>query len=49
MKKLSEGEIFLQAIEEENLDAFRTKYQALAAAARAELGLGNQDTGTPEP
>ncbi len=39
----------LEELEEENLDAFRTKYQALAAAARAELGQGNKDTGTPEP
>lgn len=39
----------LEELEEENLDAFRTKYQALATAARAELGQGNRDTGTPEP
>lgn len=39
----------LEEIEEDTLDAFRTKYQALAAAARSELELGNQDTGTPEP
>ena len=39
----------LEELEEENLDAFKTKYQALATAARAELDLGNQDTGTPEP
>ena len=39
----------LEELEEENLDAFKAKYQALAAAARADLGLGNQDTGTPEP
>ena len=39
----------LEELEEENLDAFRAKYQALAAAARADLGRGNQDTGTPEP
>jgi low affinity Fe/Cu permease len=39
----------LEELEEENLDAFKVKYQALAAAARAELGKGNQDTGTPEP
>lgn len=39
----------LEELEEENLDAFKSRYQALAAAARAELGLGNQDTGTPEP
>ena len=39
----------LEELEEENLDAFKAKYQALAAAARSELGLGNQDTGSPEP
>ena len=39
----------LEELEEENLDAFRTKYQALAAAARAELSKGKEDTGTPEP
>ena len=31
------------------LDAFRAKYQAMAAAARLGLRLGHQDTGTPEP
>ena len=39
----------LEELEDENLDAFRTKYQALASAARAELSRGIQDTGTPEP
>jgi len=39
----------LEELEEENLDAFRTKYQALANAARAELRRGVKDTGTPEP
>jgi low affinity Fe/Cu permease len=39
----------LEELEEEHLHAFRTKYQALARAARAELGRGLQDTGTPEP
>jgi len=39
----------LEELEEENLDAFRAKYQALAGAARAELGRGVKDTGTPEP
>jgi hypothetical protein len=39
----------LEELEEENLAAFRTKYQALASAARAELSRGIQDTGTPEP
>lgn len=39
----------LEELEEEALDAFRQKYQALATAARNDLDLGNQDTGTPEP
>ena len=39
----------LEELEEENLDAFKAKYQALAAAARRDLVQGNQDTGTPEP
>ena len=38
----------LEELEEGTLDAFRTKYQALASAARTELGRGLQDTGTPE-
>lgn len=39
----------LEELEEESLEAFRIKYQALASAARAELSRGFQDTGTPEP
>jgi low affinity Fe/Cu permease len=39
----------LEELEEETLDAFRTKYQALASGARAELSRGLKDTGTPEP
>lgn len=39
----------LEELEEQGLDAFKTKYQALAAAARQELDQGEQDTGTPEP
>jgi low affinity Fe/Cu permease len=38
----------LEELEDENLDAFRARYQALASAARTELSLGTQDTGTPE-
>ena len=38
----------LEELEEDNLDAFRAKYQALAATARAELDKGLNDTGTPE-
>lgn len=38
----------LEELEEDNLDAFKAKYQALAAAARAELDKGMVDTGTPE-
>ncbi|OGV78305.1 MAG: hypothetical protein A3I83_00335 [Methylotenera sp. RIFCSPLOWO2_02_FULL_45_14] len=39
----------LEELEEEALDDFRKKYEALAASARKELNLGTQDTGTPEP
>ena len=39
----------LEELEEEALDAFRRRYQALASAARAELASGADDTGTPEP
>ncbi len=38
----------LEELEVEDLAAFKIKYQALATAARAQLELGNQDTGTPE-
>lgn len=39
----------LEELEEESLDAFKAKYQALAADARKSLESGSQDTGTPEP
>lgn len=39
----------LEELEEETLEGFRSRYQALAAAARAELTRGIEDTGTPEP
>jgi low affinity Fe/Cu permease len=39
----------LEELEEEDLEAFRAKYQALAKAARRELSEGKKDTGTPEP
>ncbi len=39
----------LEEQEEEALDAFRRRYQALASAARVELASGADDTGTPEP
>ncbi|HJV28592.1 MAG TPA: low affinity iron permease family protein [Aromatoleum sp.] len=39
----------LEELEQEKLDAFRKKYEALAAAARADLDVGALDTGTPEP
>ena len=38
----------LEELEDEELDAFRTKYQALASAARTALGTGALDTGTPD-
>lgn len=39
----------LEELEEEHLDKFRSKYQALASVARDELSRGVDDTGTPEP
>ncbi len=39
----------LEELEEDSLETFRKRYEALAAAARAELGRGLEDTGTPEP
>ncbi|MEO8123848.1 MAG: low affinity iron permease family protein [Burkholderiales bacterium] len=39
----------LEELEEEKLDAFRKKYQALAESARHEIDAGTEDTGTPEP
>jgi low affinity Fe/Cu permease len=39
----------LEELEEDKLELFRQRYQALATAARAELNQGVQDTGTPEP
>jgi low affinity Fe/Cu permease len=38
----------LEELEQETLDAFRNKYEALASAARAQLRRGFQDIGTPE-
>jgi low affinity Fe/Cu permease len=38
----------LEELEEETLESFRRRYQALASAARNELSRGVQDTGTPE-
>ena len=40
--------MFLEELEEDNLDAFRARYQALAAAARAQLDQGFKDTDTPD-
>ena len=39
----------LEELEEENLDAFKRKYQALAELARQQLMRGQLDTDTPEP
>ena len=39
----------LEELEDESLDTFRARYQALATEARAELSRGMIDTGTPEP
>lgn len=39
----------LEELEDEELDAFRTKYEELAATAREDLSRGVKDTGTPQP
>ena len=39
----------LEELEEDNLDAFKRKYQALAETARQQLVHGQLDTDTPEP
>ena len=39
----------LEELEEEDLEAFRLKYLALARAARAAMEKGGVDTGSPEP
>jgi low affinity Fe/Cu permease len=39
----------LEELDEDALDAFRRRYQALASAARVGRASGVQDTGTPEP
>jgi low affinity Fe/Cu permease len=39
----------LEELEEDALEAFRKKYQLLAASARESLDRGDKDTGTPEP
>lgn len=38
----------LEELEDEALEVFRKKYEALATSARRELDLGTQDTGTPD-
>ncbi|WP_348731221.1 low affinity iron permease family protein [Rheinheimera texasensis] len=38
----------LEELEEENLDAFKRKYQDLAAMARKQLASGAADTDTPD-
>lgn len=38
----------LEELEEEALDAFRRRYEILAAAARERLAAGELDTGTPD-
>ncbi len=38
----------LEELDEETLEAFRTRYEALASAARKGQGQGRVDTGTPE-
>jgi hypothetical protein len=38
----------LEELEQEKLDAFRAKYEALASSARADLRRGGFDTDTPQ-
>lgn len=38
----------LEELEGDRLENFRKRYQKLASAARAEMGRGARDTGTPE-
>lgn len=38
----------LEELEDQAIDNFRAKYEALAAAARAGMDQGGPDTGTPE-
>lgn len=38
----------LEELEEDRLDAFRSRYVALAHAARSDLDRGRRDTDTPE-
>lgn len=38
----------LEELEEDELDAFRSRYEELASAAKRELRNGVRDTGTPE-
>lgn len=38
----------LEELEEQTLESFKARYQALATAARVELSRGLKDTGTPE-
>lgn len=38
----------LEGLEEVDLERFRLRYEDLARAARAALGRGELDTGTPE-
>jgi len=38
----------LEELDDDELESFRKRYEALATAARTELEQGHQDTGTPE-
>ncbi|WP_346838104.1 low affinity iron permease family protein [Microbulbifer sp. SAOS-129_SWC] len=38
----------LEELDDDSLEAFRVRYEALAKTARAELSSGKKDTGTPE-
>jgi hypothetical protein len=39
----------LEELEDRELEAFRERYEKLAARARKEMDEGTDDTGSPEP
>ena len=39
----------LEELEEEDLEAFRRKYEKMAAAARRKIGKGGDDVDSPDP
>jgi low affinity Fe/Cu permease len=39
----------LEELDDAEIEAFRRKYEAMAARARQRMGEGDEDTGSPEP